>query len=400
MNEPQPQWLRWGRSSPPIAAAGSPPKQNTIGNTTTTNNNKTIPTFTGGSTIMQEWKDKDAAVLAPSTSSIGDGDLDAKRGSLTRGSSCGALEHCHLLEQQPSISPIAAAAAATTTTTTPNSTERQSKKQQQHRLLQIKSQLDFGRMHGLSNNNTAAAPPRCSLLQLRGGDKRPFSAFVSSEVNHMASLDPKKDGLDNTFFGPFRDIRATLDYSFHRNYTRDRQRLQDSIITKFLDEAVLTDAQNGKMCTTPTQPWLVFTAGAFGAGKSYTLHQLVQKGRFPLMAFVRVNPDVLRRQLPEFKFYLQQNPDQAGALTNKEAGYMAEILTLAGLQRGQNVIVDGSLRDAQWYRAYFDRLRQEFAGLRIAILHVTAPRETIFQRAMVSAALCFIEFLRNTTNIM
>jgi hypothetical protein len=42
---------------------------------------------------------------------------------------------------------------------------------------------------------------------------------------------------------------------------------------------------------------------------------------------------------------------------------------------------DGSLRDALWYKAYFARLREEFPAVRQAILHVTAPREAVFERA-------------------
>jgi predicted kinase len=190
---------------------------------------------------------------------------------------------------------------------------------------------------------------------------------------------------DMEFYGTaeLRAIRATLDYTYHKNYTKERQLLQNNIVQKFLDDAVLID-QNGEVCTIPTMPWIVFTAGALGAGKGYTLNQLVQKGRFPLMAFVRVNPDDIRRLLPEFAFYIQEDPDNAGELTNKEAGYIAEILTLAGLRSGKNVIVDGSLRCSTWYRNYFARLRLDFPSLRIAIIHVTAPREAVFQRAAVS----------------
>jgi predicted kinase len=113
----------------------------------------------------------------------------------------------------------------------------------------------------------------------------------------------------------------------------------------------------------------------------------VKERRFPLLAFVRVNPDSLRRCLPEWHLYNKQNPELAGELTMKEAGYMAEILTLAGLQAGKNVIVDGSLRRAHWYREYFAYLREEFPELRIAIIHVTAPRDAVFRRAAVSASL-------------
>lgn len=61
----------------------------------------------------------------------------------------------------------------------------------------------------------------------------------------------------------------------------------------------------------------------------------------------------------------------------------SEILTLAALQAGKNVLVDGSLRDSDWYQKYFKNLRDEFPSLKIGIIHVTAPREAVLQRAEV-----------------
>jgi len=81
---------------------------------------------------------------------------------------------------------------------------------------------------------------------------------------------------------------------------------------------------------------------------------------------------------------VDQNAEQAGELTRKESGYIAEIMTLAALQAGKNVLVDGSLRDYEWYRLYFVRLRCEYPSLKIAILHIIAPREAVFARAAVS----------------
>jgi len=204
--------------------------------------------------------------------------------------------------------------------------------------------------------------------------RRTFSVLLSTEENHMAT---KKE-----FFGAYSHIRETLDYEYHVPYTRERQSLQDAIITDMLSTAIIKD-KNGDVGTTPTEPWIVFTAGAMGAGKSYTMNKLVEMGHFPLLAFVTVDPDEIRRHLPEFHLYVEQSPELAGELTRKEAGYIAEILTLAGLLAGKNVLVDGSLRDAEWYKEYFERLRHDFPSLRIAIIHVTAPRDAVFQRSAV-----------------
>jgi len=57
---------------------------------------------------------------------------------------------------------------------------------------------------------------------------------------------------------------------------------------------------------------------------------------------------VIRRILPEMPGYLERNAESAGSFTQKEAGFVQELLTLEGLSRGKNVLVDGSLRNATW----------------------------------------------------
>lgn len=200
-----------------------------------------------------------------------------------------------------------------------------------------------------------------------------FSSQLSTEDNYQSS--------SMFFYGPYAHIREKLDYSYHKNYKRERQMLQDAIINEIMNKAKVVDANSGEVCTTPTEPFLVFTAGAMGAGKSYTLNKLHEKGRFPLLAFVVVDPDEIRQCFPEYSLYISQNPLKAGEMTRKEAGYIVEILTLAALQAGKNALVDGSLRDWEWYSSYFDRLRNQYPTLKIALLHIVAPKEAIFARA-------------------
>ena len=64
---------------------------------------------------------------------------------------------------------------------------------------------------------------------------------------------------------------------------------------------------------------------------------------------------------------------------------MAEILAEASLERGQNVLKDGSLRDAEWYKNYFSELRLAYPGIRLGIMHVTAPMDVILQRVQERA---------------
>jgi predicted kinase len=119
---------------------------------------------------------------------------------------------------------------------------------------------------------------------------------------------------------------------------------------------------------------------SIGSGKTHTIHKLNERGQFPLESFVSVDPDEIRRRLPEFQVYIEKNPERAGELTRKEAGMMAEILTNFALENGMNVLVDGSLKDASWYENYFRILRERYPNLKIGIIHVTAPVDAIFER--------------------
>jgi len=161
---------------------------------------------------------------------------------------------------------------------------------------------------------------------------RRYSLVMSTEDNHAAE--------DMIFIGDYQEVRAILDYSYHRNYTPERQRLQDNIIRSMLDQSKIVDV-HGQICTTPTQPWVVFTAGAMGAGKSWVIKQMMNAEVFPLLAFVSVDPDVIRRYLPEFESYVEQDPMMAGEMTRKEAGFIAEVITEVALREGKNVLVDG-----------------------------------------------------------
>jgi hypothetical protein len=68
-------------------------------------------------------------------------------------------------------------------------------------------------------------------------------------------------------FGPYRGVRQELDRGYHGCYTRERQQLQDVVISRFL-RASLTQSQE--------RPWLIFTAGPMGAGKSWTVTPIAQ----------------------------------------------------------------------------------------------------------------------------
>jgi hypothetical protein len=146
---------------------------------------------------------------------------------------------------------------------------------------------------------------------------RNYNFNISTEDNYSADED--------LFVGKYANYRSLLDYSYHKHYICKRQQMHDTMIDLFLNTFV-RDKANNIVCECPVQPWLVFTAGVMGAGKGYTMKWLYNKDLFPLDSFVRVDPDSLRELLPETKEYIQKDPHTAGMLTQKESGYIAEVI--------------------------------------------------------------------------
>ena len=82
-----------------------------------------------------------------------------------------------------------------------------------------------------------------------------------------------------------------------------------------------------------------------------------------------------------FEYSRTGNPTRAALESN-----------LAALESGKNVSVDGSLRDAIWYRNYFVSLRNTYPAIKLGIIHVTAPMEAILQRVEVCTVLNLLWF--------
>ena len=116
--------------------------------------------------------------------------------------------------------------------------------------------------------------------------------------------------------GRFRAIRELLDTTYHGVYTQSRQMFQDRLVSKLLNT-----------CTCPRQahPWIVFTAGAMGAGKSRTVEWMSERGIFPLDNIVQIDPDKIKMSLPEWPGYVARDRLTAGYHTHHESGYVVEI---------------------------------------------------------------------------
>jgi len=176
--------------------------------------------------------------------------------------------------------------------------------------------------------------------------------------------------LHGLVHGEFAEIRRTLDYTYHTNYTLKRQEWQDQVVRRVAQ------------CTKPqNRPWIVFTCGAMGSGKGYTMSWLSRHNIFPLEHIVHIDSDHFKSLMPEWKGYVSHNAEEAGTMCHKESGFLQEIAQEVAMRGSQNIWVDGSMGDHEWYTRVFMRIRRCFPKYRISLIYVHCSEEQLFQRA-------------------
>jgi hypothetical protein len=189
-------------------------------------------------------------------------------------------------------------------------------------------------------------------------------------TTHEAYHDPQ----ETEFTPEFSLARSRLDYSYHRKPAFTRQELQDAILSRVVSAVTEVPSQSATK-------WIVFMAGAMGVGKGYVLSTLHNSGLFPLDGFLKIDPDMLKVELPEMSGYLRVDPESAATKIHRESTQMADVLFEHALINHIPALVDGSLRDVDFHQSLFKRIRSDFPEFRIAIIHVTANPVTIHERA-------------------
>jgi hypothetical protein len=95
---------------------------------------------------------------------------------------------------------------------------------------------------------------------------------------------------------------------------------------------------------------------------------------------VHIDPDYFKKIMPEWKGYISRDAMSAGTFCHRESAYIQEIAQEQAMLQMQNVWVDGSLRDGDWFARVFQSIRQEFPAYRIGIFYVSCSEEVVRQR--------------------
>lgn len=92
-----------------------------------------------------------------------------------------------------------------------------------------------------------------SLIRLYiAGFEYQFTFVVAPDYDYHKPTCENYKADPGLYFGPYAHIRKSRDYSYHMNYTEQRQRWQDQAVRASIGK---TDPQ--------TRPWMVFTCGSF-----------------------------------------------------------------------------------------------------------------------------------------
>ncbi|CAJ1395262.1 unnamed protein product [Effrenium voratum] len=166
--------------------------------------------------------------------------------------------------------------------------------------------------------------------------------------------------------------RSEIDWDYHGIYTESRCDMQDAMVAAMIEEAEAREARGTPQSAT-SSPCAVFSAGAIGVGKSYTVGWLADQGLMPsLISSVYIDPDIIARGMPEWQGYqdhLGHGPN-GHEMCLKEAGLISELALWASLEKGLSVCVDSSLRDGAWHRQLFQKICEQRPQYRLTLLHV------------------------------
>ena len=243
-----------------------------------------------------------------------------------------------------------------------------------------------------TNNNAFAANLVDLLMNVKENDElqKNNAHLFPDELfdGTISTAEHYKIPLDDGFVGDNISIRESLDYTYHTNYTHERQKFQDYLIRKNVllhkglrksDIGHINTSQQSSNLINSRKPWLVHTCGPMGAGKGWVLGWMSANDLLPLEKVSKIDPDTFKLRMPEWP-KLKKKGTKAGSLTHAESCYISEIAQNVAMNNDMDVWIDGSLRDYEWYKTNFQKIRQKWPNYNIAILSITAPNDLIKTR--------------------
>lgn len=156
------------------------------------------------------------------------------------------------------------------------------------------------------------------------------------------------------------------------NATPERQALRESVIEQHFEGV--------EPAPSDRKPIAYVMAGGGASGKGTILAQLKRKGLVPDRGAVEIDPDGIKRALPEYQALLDQGDGRAASVVHEESSVMARAVLARALQRKTDVVLDRTFGDAAKGVAELTALRD--AGYEVRMYGVTVDPAIAVQRAV------------------
>lgn len=135
------------------------------------------------------------------------------------------------------------------------------------------------------------------------------------------------------------------------------------------------------------RPWLIYTCGCYGSGKSHTMRTLW--GDYLLNGAVYIDPDVVKTLLLQSMkstaemhsgAEMRKDEKEFHAELHKESTFVALLAERVALANGISAVVDGSLHDHEWYTLHLSAIRAKYPQYKICIVKIECALETVLER--------------------
>lgn len=137
------------------------------------------------------------------------------------------------------------------------------------------------------------------------------------------------------------------------NFKPERKKLHKKIL-----QQVLSD------CTKDKKKQAIMTMGGPASGKSFALKSLDTSG------FVHIDSDAIKGLLPEYLVAIEAHARNAASMVHDESSELAEAALATAIQRGCNLVYDGTGKNAAKYARIIDQLHDAGYSVRLIYVHV------------------------------
>ena len=160
--------------------------------------------------------------------------------------------------------------------------------------------------------------------------------------------------------------------------TPERAKLHAKITDKFFTRE---DGTKKKPTPAGKQRIAVLTMGAPASGKSSVVKDLVKDNNF-----VKVDPDAIKDELPEYKTALKASARDAAAMAHDESSYLAKQVRRRAMDEGYMLMVDGTGTNAAAYKQLIGDLQDR--GYHVTVVMADLDEETGMERMLSRAEDC------------